>query len=86
MTVEQDQSRVVIARLARPHTSGGYIIGEASIRAEGSAFPALKEWILAHGGAHEAPPAAVDRGLHGDGRGQVTRPAPHYVLPPSAFE
>jgi hypothetical protein len=85
MTVEEDQSRVVIARLARPHASGGYVIGEASIRAEGAAFPALKAWILAHGGTHDAPPAAADHGLHGYRRVHATRAAPQYVLPPSAF-
>jgi hypothetical protein len=92
MTVEEDDTtRVVIARLARPHASGGYVIGEAAIRAEGRTFPALKAWILAHGGTPDAPPeAAAGGGLHGSGRladsvRQATRAAPQYVLPPGTF-
>jgi hypothetical protein len=85
MTMEEDPTRVVIARLARPHASGGYIVGEATIRAEGASFPALKEWILAHGGTPEAPVASADRGgLHGFGR-ETTRPASQYLLPPGTF-
>jgi hypothetical protein len=85
VNVDDDATRVVIARLARPHASGGYVIGEATIRAEGATFPALKAWILAHGGTPEVPQATAGRGLHGFGQ-QATRAASHYVLPASAFE
>jgi hypothetical protein len=81
----EDETRAVIARLARPHASGGYVVGEATIRAEGASFPALKAWILAHGGTPEAPAGIADRGgLHAVGR-QATRPAPQYLLPPGTF-
>lgn len=90
MNEQEDKSRIVIARLARPHASGGYVIGEATIRAEGTAFPALKAWILAHGGTPETPTPAANRGLHGSGRlsdtdGQAAGQAPQYVLPASAL-
>jgi hypothetical protein len=86
VNVEEDPTRVVIARLARPHASGGYVIGEATIRAEGATFPALKAWILAHGGTPEVSQATAERGgLHGFGR-ETTRAAAQYLLPPSVFE
>lgn len=91
MSESEDNSRAVIARLARPHPSGGYVIGEASIRAEGSTFPALKAWILAHGGTPDSPVAvAAGRGLHGSRRigdtdAQAAGRSSQYVLPASAL-
>jgi len=85
VNVDEDQTRVVIARLARPHASGGYVVGEATIRAEGATFPALKAWILAHGGTAQAPAAVAESGgLHGFGR-QTARAASQYLLPPGTF-
>jgi hypothetical protein len=85
VNVEEEQTRVVIARLARPHASGGYVVGEATIRAEGATFPALKAWILNHGGTPEAPTAVAEGGgLHGFGR-QTARAASQYLLPPGTF-
>jgi hypothetical protein len=85
-SAEADETAVVIARLARPHASGGYVIGEATIRAEGSTFPVLKAWILAHGGTPElAAAGAGDRGVHSFGR-QAPRAASQYLLPAGAFE
>jgi hypothetical protein len=86
----EDRSRAVITRLARPHASGGYVVDEAAIRAEGSTFPALKAWILAHGGVAETPTAVAGRGLYGSGRllgmgSQPARRASRYLLPAGAL-
>jgi len=80
----------VITRLARPHASGGFVIGQGAILAEGADFAALKAWILAHGGAPQAPPpSGSGRGLYGSARmaehaAPASRSAPRYVLPASA--
>jgi hypothetical protein len=90
VSANEDESRAVIARLARPHASGDYVVDEAALRAEGSAFPTLKAWIFAHGGIPETPRPAAGRGLHGSGRlpgvgGQSAGRAPRYLLPASAL-
>jgi len=90
MSVEADPIRDVIARLARPDASGGYVIGHAAILAEGTDFSALRAWILDHGGASQRPAlAAASRGLHGTGRtadpGQAVGQA-HYTLPAGALD
>lgn len=66
---ESDAIRAVVARLARPHSSGGLVIGRATLLAEGTAFAAIEAWILSHGGKPEMPaPRAGGVGLHGAGR------------------
>ena len=57
--VDEAEIGTVIARLARPHASGGYVIGHAAILAEGTDLAAFKEWILAHGGTLEVPSASA---------------------------
>ena len=78
--------RALLARLARPHKSGGQVIERAAILAEGADFPDVLAWINAHHGAPEAAVAAPSgRGLHGprvSDRGEGQQRAPHrYVLP-----
>jgi hypothetical protein len=77
----------LVARLARPHASGGVVIERAAILAAGTDFRAVMEWIVAHGQA-ETLTAAPARGLHGSGlndRGATESRAPlRFVLPPGA--
>src|SRR4051812_47388815 len=45
--------RAVVARLARPHRSGGSVIERAAILAEGECSSAIVDWILRHDGEAE---------------------------------
>ena len=85
--VDEAEIGTVIARLARPHASGGYIVGHAAILAEGTDLAAFKEWIRAHGGTLEVPSAsAAHGGLHGLARAPQSAHQPRqYLLPPTAF-
>jgi hypothetical protein len=88
---QSDAIRAVIARLARPHASGGFVVGRAAILAEGGDFAAIREWIIAHGGAPDTPkPAAGGQGLHGSRRASGADPTgasvPQYVLPAGALD
>jgi hypothetical protein len=91
MSVVDDKIGVVIARLARPRASGGYVVGHAAILAEGAEFAALEDWILDHGGTLGAPSSATAHGgLHAVGRapqsGRQSADQPrHYLLPATAF-
>jgi hypothetical protein len=91
MTVDEDQIRIVVTRLARPDASGGFVIERAALLAEGRDFPALAAWIVAHGGTPQAPQAStaapgVHRLEHSAIGGQVARQASRYLLPASAFD
>jgi hypothetical protein len=81
--------RAVVARLARPHRSGGSVIERAAILAEGDASADILAWILRHDGEPEdAVAAAPPRGLHGTGFGgsAPTRRGPaRYLLPAGAL-
>ena len=82
--------RALIARLARPHASGGEVIERAAILAEGADFAAVMAWIVAHAGKPEtAVSAAPTRGLHGTRLNHIggAEPGPplRYVLPPGAL-
>jgi hypothetical protein len=89
--VDEDEIRIVLARLARPHASGGYVVGHAAILAEGTSFAALRTWILGHGGTLVAPESvAAHGGLHAVGRASLSgHQTPHqprqYLLPSAAF-
>jgi hypothetical protein len=78
----------LVARLARPHASGGVVIERAAILAAGTDLRAVTDWIVAHGGQPEALAAAPARGLHGsrlNDRGVTdSRPPLRFVLPPGA--
>ena len=80
----EDPIRATVARLSRPHRSGGVVIERAAILAEGSDSDAIITWILSHSGRPEATaPPAPARGLHGSrlSDGRVDKHPPRYVLP-----
>lgn len=84
---QDDAMRKLIARLSRPHRSGGVVIERASLLAEGHDFAAALRWIEAHGGQPESAIAATTgRGLHS---ARVTPSADRvplrFVLPPGAL-
>ena len=80
--------RAVVARLSRPHRSGGDVIERAAILAEGEGSTAIFAWIAAHAGEPESTPAVAERrGLYGSGFGGGVTPArgpARYVLPAGA--
>jgi hypothetical protein len=87
----EPEIRALLARLGRPHASGGTVIERAALMAEGADFEATIAWILAHGGEPEAAVAAAPSGgLHGsrtDGGGRASgssRPR-RFVLPAGAL-
>jgi hypothetical protein len=86
--IDDDHIRGLITGLARPHRSGGDVVERAAILAAGSDAAAIVEWIIAHGGAAEAPAAvAAPSGLHGarqNDNGRVASPT-RYVLPAGAL-
>jgi hypothetical protein len=90
---EPDQRiRALVARLGRPHASGGTVIERSALMAAGTDFNAAVAWILAHGGAPEtaAPSAPRGGGLHGtriagSGRDGATSPPRRFVLPHGAL-
>jgi len=88
--VDDAEISASVARLARPHASGGVVIERAALLAEGSNFAAVMEWITAHGGKPETMSAAPRPGLHGarlsDGRGTASPQTPRrFVLPADAL-
>jgi len=92
MSMQDEEIRSVVARLARPHASGGFVIGRAALLAEGMEFAAIRAWIIDHGGAPDAPHLSQSGhgGLHGgrqssNAGGRAPQPEPQYVLPPGAL-
>ena len=86
--IDDDQIRSLVARLARPHRSGGDVVERAAILAAGPEAAAIVKWIGAHGGVPEAPAAAAPSGgLHGVRQGADRGGAPprRYVLPAGAL-
>ena len=85
-----DAIRAVVARLARPHRSGGSVIERAAILAEGGRSGG-GSWsrIERHAGEAEVvESAAPQRGLHGTGFGgapTARRGPARYVLPAGAL-
>jgi hypothetical protein len=88
--MEEDAVRELVARLSRPHPSGGAVIERAAVLAEGEGSDDVMAWILAHDGVpEEMVVAAPSGGLHGSrmyGAG-VTPPSQpsRYVLPAGAL-
>ena len=63
--LDDEAIRVLVARLARSHRSGGHVIERASLLAAGADFQAVMTWIEAHGGTPELPVATRSTlGLH----------------------
>ena len=87
MTAASDDEviRVLVARLARPHRSGGLAVERAALLAAGADFRAATTWIHARGGRSEAPPARAARGLHGARQAAGEGPPMRYILPPGAL-
>jgi hypothetical protein len=88
-TLEDDEIRTLVARLCRPHPSGGVVIERAAILAEGSDSSAILSWVLSHQGTPETTaPKAASGGLYGgrqeDRAGAPDRPPRRYVLPPGS--
>jgi hypothetical protein len=86
MYMDDDGIRALVARLSRPHPSGGDVIERAAILAEGAHSTAVVAWIIAHDGTPEAAVAAsAKRGLHSarlsDAGGAQPSPPRRYVLP-----
>jgi hypothetical protein len=86
---EQDIPALV-ARLGRPHPSGGTVIERAALLAEGADFAAVMAWIVAHGGEPEhSARKAPRRGLYGsasDGADVAGSGTPlRFVLPAEAL-
>ena len=89
--MQTSEIRDLVRRLARPHGKDSVIVEGVAIRAEGSDFDAVEEWILANGGK----PEAVEKrrpsgGLHG-GRFAASDAnrnlgTTRYTLPASALE
>jgi hypothetical protein len=83
--MDDDAIRVLVTRLARPHSSGGEVIERAAILAEGADFTSIMTWITDHAGEPETIVAAEPRrGLHGaqvGAGGGRPRPPARYVLP-----
>lgn len=86
----EQQVRALVARLGRPHASGGTVIERAALLAEGADFDAVVAWILAHGGEPEArATTAPVRGLYGprsDGGGGESQAPRRFVLPRGAMD
>ena len=89
--VDEDEIRVLVKRLARPHPSGGTVIERAAIMASGAGSKDVMTWIVAHGGTPEATAkAAAPRGVHSWRVGTGTEGAPkapsRFVLPAGALD
>lgn len=89
-TSDEDISALV-ARLSRPHPSGGRVIERAAIMAEGARAGAILDWISSYDWVPEEQVASTSHrggsGLHGmrqeSERGRAQTAAPRrYVSPP----
>jgi hypothetical protein len=88
--MDDEAIRALLARLARPHPSGGQVIERAALLAAGADFTSLMTWITDHAGVpDDALVSAPRRGLHGsrlhDGGGASGRTPLRYVLPAAAL-
>jgi hypothetical protein len=84
--VDDDAIRALVARLARPHPSGGDVIERSVILAEGARSTEVIAWITAHAGTPETAVAGAPRlGLHGSRLSHSSSAGPQaplrYVLP-----
>ena len=87
---DDDRVRKLVARLARPNSTGGDTIERATIMASGTDSQAILAWVMAHAGEPEdLAPTATGRGLHSarltDRAGATRRNPLRYVLPPGVL-
>ena len=77
----------LVARLARPHNSGGHSVERATLLAAGRDFTTAVEWIHAHGGQPESSaPAPTTRGLHSSRLSpSADGPCVRFILPAGAL-
>ena len=87
--VADDEIRLLVRRLSRPHRSGGRVIERASILAEGARSADILAWIADHDWAPEedAPPVAARggsglHGMRGDAGRSSSRAPRRYISPP----
>jgi hypothetical protein len=89
-TLDDDEIRTLVTRLARPQPSGGATIERAALLAAGADFPQVIEWITRHAGVPEsAVSSRKGSGLHGPRLTEASesaRPPVRYVLPPGALD
>jgi hypothetical protein len=88
--IDDDAIRLVVTRLARPHSSGGEVIERAAILAEGADSAAILAWIAARDGQPEVLAAVTSgRGLHSPrlsaSAGAGSSAPRRYVLPAGAL-
>jgi hypothetical protein len=87
---EDEVIRSLVARLGRPHRSGGTVVERATIVAAGADSQAVMAWIAAHGGTPEMATAGpARRGLHGarlHDEGPDTRQPARFVMPAGALD
>jgi hypothetical protein len=60
--IEDDEIRVLVRSLSRPHASGGAVIERAAILASGADSAAILAWMDAHDAEAEELPAAAGAG------------------------
>jgi hypothetical protein len=82
--------QALVKRLARPHSSGGYVVERAALLASGNDFAAAMAWIADHDGVADAMVCqAPPRGLHGPrlgvSDGTQPRTPQRFVLPAGAL-
>jgi hypothetical protein len=91
--VDDVDIRALVARLSRPHPSGGDVIERAAILAEGADSADIVGWITDHAGQPETATPQRPGGLHGGlhsahaaDSAQTGRAPLRYVLPAGALD
>jgi hypothetical protein len=81
--------RDLVARLSRPHPSGGKVMERAAILAAGAGSADVVAWIVGRAGHGEPASASRSDGLHGGriaGTGRTDGPPLRYILPADALD
>jgi hypothetical protein len=87
--VDDVDIRALVARLSRPHPSGGDVIERAAILAEGADSADIVGWITEHAGTAETAATERHGGLHGArfaASAEAGRTPLRYVLPAGALD
>jgi hypothetical protein len=87
--MDEASIRAVVARLARPHASGGMVIERAAIVAEGGSATEVVDWIIGRAGHGEAARPPRTGGLHGAGSSAAVPedgPPLRYILPAGVLD